>query len=533
MKKIPILVLSCLILTGCHNQTSLISSNKEIKEKILDDKYRNYYEIFVSSFADSNQDGIGDLKGITDKLDYLSSIGYTGIWLTPIFKSPSYHKYDTTDYFTIDESFGSMEDLKNLVKKAHALNIKVILDGVFNHSSINHPWFEKAVLAHQKKIANIEMTKEEKDYESLYCFIDDKSEFKNERKYSKVGANDFYYECNFSTDMPEFNFQSQFTYEKIQSIIDFYMSDEISIDGFRLDAVLYYDYLNTANNVNILSSIARMIHAHQGYAIGECFSSRKTITDYYQSEMDSFFYFPSYGSDGFISDSLGFQGQNKMRYIDGLKDMIEDSNGHIPAPFLNNHDVPRFSKSGNIKQQKFILGLRDMLNGCTFNYYGDEIGMTSLNIKSGDYADSSYRTHYYWDDETHEYECYDPQYALTQEESYPCSKTQLKDENSILNYEKQALHIRNCFPSIARGKINISEEDEELNQNEDNLILAFDKTYEEENIKLLFNFSMTETYTYDMKDMNLKMILLSDITEKEKVENNTITLPPYSIAVLQ
>ena len=93
---------------------------------IKDDNYRNYYEIFVYSYADSNGDGIGDLKGISDQLDYIENLGYTGIWLTPIFKSPTYHKYNASDYFTIDPQFGTMGDLETLINKAHARNIKVI-----------------------------------------------------------------------------------------------------------------------------------------------------------------------------------------------------------------------------------------------------------------------------------------------------------------------------------------------------------------------------------------------------------------------
>ncbi len=544
MKKIPVLVLSSLLLLSCQNQKSSFqnssfmdsddSSVEEEKEKIPDDKYRNYYEIFVYSFSDSNKDGIGDLKGIEEKLDYLRDIGYTGIWLTPIFSSPSYHKYDIQDYFSIDKAFGTMDDLISLVQKAHSLGMKVLLDGVFNHSSINNPWFEKALLAHRKLLRGESLTKEEENYNSLYVFVDKKEDMDSEKTYSKAGANDFYYECNFSTDMPEFNFESEFTYQKIESVIDYYMSDKIQIDGFRLDAVLYYDYMNTYKNVQILNRISSMIHNHDGYVVGECFSDQKTIGEYYLSITDSFFYFPAQGQNGFIHNSLSFQGESKLKYLEGLKEMIKNANGYIPAPFLDNHDVSRLSKEGNMAQFKFLLGLRDMLNGNTFNYYGDEIGMSSSVIKSGDYADSCYRTHYYWDDETHAMECSDPPHALTQKEVYGDSKTQLADTNSILNYEKNALKMRNTYPSIARGDVLVSKEDETMNNDSDtSLLLAFEKQYGNEHIKLVFNFSMLETSSYSLNGWEVKKVLLADTNQKETIEDGKINLPPYSIALLK
>jgi len=102
------------------------------------------YEIFVRSFADSNGDGIGDLNGITMKLPYLKNLGIEAIWLTPICPSPTYHKYDVTDYKAIDPEYGTMDDFKNLVYQAHILNIKVICDLVPNHTSSKHPWFLEA-----------------------------------------------------------------------------------------------------------------------------------------------------------------------------------------------------------------------------------------------------------------------------------------------------------------------------------------------------------------------------------------------------
>ena len=114
-----------------------------------EDNYRVFYEIFVGSFSDSDGDGIGDLKGIINRMDYLNdgdddsglSLGVEGIWLSPIFKSPTYHKYDVDDYYQIDPVFGTEDDLKLLLELAHERNVKVILDMVINHTGPNNAWF--------------------------------------------------------------------------------------------------------------------------------------------------------------------------------------------------------------------------------------------------------------------------------------------------------------------------------------------------------------------------------------------------------
>ena len=136
-----------LSLTGCNAPLS------KRPVKLIEDSYRVAYEIFVSSFYDSNGDGIGDLEGIRKKLDYIndgkaekgSSLLANEIWLTPVSPSLSYHKYDVMDYKNIDKDFGTLEDFKALVEDCHKRNIKVLFDLVMNHSSSDHPWFLEAV----------------------------------------------------------------------------------------------------------------------------------------------------------------------------------------------------------------------------------------------------------------------------------------------------------------------------------------------------------------------------------------------------
>ena len=144
MKKRILLILTLLFtiigLVACKQD-----SNRDYNFSKEFPKNDIYYQIFVRSFADSDGDGIGDLNGITNKLDYLEDLGITAIWLTPIHPTDSYHGYEVVDYYAINPEFGTMDDFENLLKEAKDKNIKVIMDAVFNHSSPNNLWYQDSL----------------------------------------------------------------------------------------------------------------------------------------------------------------------------------------------------------------------------------------------------------------------------------------------------------------------------------------------------------------------------------------------------
>ena len=131
-----VLALLFSMLTGCM----FSGGDDDANLNIIDDNYRNYYEIFVGSFYDSDGDGMGDLNGVTEKLDYITDLGCNGIWLMPIMPSPTYHKYDVEDYENVDSAYGTAEDFKKLVDACHEKGIRLVIDLVMNHSSSKHPW---------------------------------------------------------------------------------------------------------------------------------------------------------------------------------------------------------------------------------------------------------------------------------------------------------------------------------------------------------------------------------------------------------
>ena len=204
----------------------------------IDDHNRVFYEIFTGSFSDSNGDGIGDLRGIINRLDYLNdgdpnsgkSLGVGGIWLTPIFESPSYHKYDVTNYYGIDRSFGKMDDLKELIEECHKRDIKLILDLPLNHTSTTNEMFVKFKEAQASNdVYN--------PYYHYYSHYKDGQQAPSNRKFQSLGINKTYYECNFDQSMPELNFDVEEVRQEAVKIAKYYL--DLGVDGFRFDAAKY------------------------------------------------------------------------------------------------------------------------------------------------------------------------------------------------------------------------------------------------------------------------------------------------------
>ena len=188
IKKFNILLLSLLlILTGCSQSVASKPESKAV-----------YYQIFVGSFYDSDKDGIGDLQGVISKLDYLEKdLGVSGIWLSPIHPSPTYHKYDVVDYYNIDKDFGSLDDFKELAKELESRDMDLMMDFVFNHTSSQHPWFIEA------KSAILNDKCDEVTVCDYYNFSDS-----FDAGYTKL-SNGTYYESQFWSEMPDLNLDNK------------------------------------------------------------------------------------------------------------------------------------------------------------------------------------------------------------------------------------------------------------------------------------------------------------------------------------
>ena len=195
------------------------------------------YQIYIRSYNDSNNDGIGDLNGITEKLDYIKSIGVNFIWICPFYDSPmDDNGYDVRDYYKIDKMYGKMSDLKKLIKEAHNRDIKVVIDLVLNHTSDENTWFVKS----EKKIepfTDFYVWKDGKMVDGKMCPPNNWKSFFSGPAWKYSEKRNQYYLKIFSNKMPDINYENETAFSEMEKVIDFY--GELGVDGFRVDAIAH------------------------------------------------------------------------------------------------------------------------------------------------------------------------------------------------------------------------------------------------------------------------------------------------------
>lgn len=543
MKKfLLMMLLLCLsTLSGCKKEDPYAGQyGKKIEEdltttNIIDDNYRNYYEIFVPAFNDSNFDGVGDLNGVIARLDYIKDLGYNGIWLMPIHPTSSYHGYDVDDYYAVNSKYGTIEDLKNLIDECHKRGINLILDLVLNHSGRNCIYYQKACAAYDKKLKGLNLSEEEAKYQDFYVFYPTLNDIPSNVKAEKAGTKyDFYVEANFSYNMPEFNLDSQNVKNEIKKIIKYYL--DMGIDGFRLDAVIYYYYGNKTKNIEFLTEFNQWVKTikSDAYLVGECWLGYDSIKDYYASGIDSFFNFSVSvnASNSGVINGVNPEGRGINGYYNALianQNIIGNNANGIPAPFLDNHDMPRYTYISSINKNKFTFALAAMLNGTIFSYYGDEVGMYGSNASSK--PDQNVRIPIAWGDYTTP-DCTAISGVTEMNYPYATVMEQIKDSNSILNYYKKVLLIRNQNPEIARGIAQLIEKDKEINK-----MLLISKTYNESTIGILFNFLDTEDLIFDYKARGFSRVTGQIVIDSSQyvgeLKDGCIKMPPFSIVILK
>ena len=361
--------------------------------QIVDDNYRNYYEIFVYSFYDSDGDGIGDLNGVTQKLDYIRNMGFNGIWLMPVFQSTTYHKYDTVDYMQIDPEYGSTEDMQNLIEECHKRGIRIILDFVMNHTSSQHPWFTQACEYLEQLPQGAEPDEQECPYVGYYHFA-------NEQKqdYYQVKNTDWYYEGVFWSEMPDLNLENEQLRAELGQIASYWIG--MGIDGFRMDAAMHFEENDTTANTEILNWFYEycLNQNPDFYMVSEVWANEAAIADYYASGTPSMFNFDLADKEGkLIKAARGtYKAANLVQSM--LKyqtDFAAENPDYIDAPFITNHDMGRVANAlrNDPDDLKMAGGLLMTLSGNPFVYYGEEIGMSSAGTK-----DENKRLPFIWSD---------------------------------------------------------------------------------------------------------------------------------------
>lgn len=433
-----IIICLLLCLPGCRADRTVTGS---------DDNYRTTYEIFVSSFCDSNGDGTGDLNGIRSKLDHIADLGFDAIWLTPVHPSATYHKYDVDDYYAIDPSFGTMEDYEALLKDCHDRGIRVYMDLVLNHTSDENAWFRAASDYLHELPSGWEP-------DTSYCRYYDYYNFSREALdgYNHLDGTEWYYEAGFWSEMPDLNLNSEAVRTEIRDIMAFWLGK--GVDGFRLDAVTAYYKNDTYANTEFLRFLKETANSIDPDCcfVGEAWTDRDTIAELYTGGIDSLFDFPFAGEGGLIANTLN----GGCRASDFVEEMVRSeeiyssaNQEYVGAPFYTNHDMDRSADyypedNGPVTKMAYAMNL--FMTGNAFVYYGEELGM------SGAGRDENRRTPMYWsDDPTDPDMCAGPPGMDEVPMKFPPLADQIKDKQSIYNWFKEVIRVRNTYPAIARG----------------------------------------------------------------------------------
>ena len=410
-----------------------------------------FYEIFVRSFYDSDGDGIGDLQGIIEKLDYLNDgdpnttndLGITGIWLMPIFPSPSYHGYDVTDYYDINPEYGTMEDFTQLLTEAHARGIRVIIDLVINHTSSEHPWFLQAA-------------DPSSPYHDWYIWSDTNPGYTGSwGQQVWFPFHGSYYYGSFTSTMPDLNYTNPEVTAQMQDVAAFWLED-IGVDGFRMDAAkhLIEEGIIQANSDSThawwkdFRSFYKQV-SPSALVVGEVWDDTWITAQYLQGdELDLSFEFSL--ADAMIRSANG-------GLSEAVSNQMNRSYSQIPdlqfATFLANHDQDRvFSQLGE-NEDKMALAASLLLTspGVPFIYYGEEIGMVGSQIHErirrpmqwlGDVAYSGFTTGSSWQAMGNGWKLYNVE-------------DEANDPDSIFSLYRDLINIRNQHAALRVGDLTL------------------------------------------------------------------------------
>lgn len=547
-----------------------------------DFKKSTVYQIYPKSFNDSNGDGIGDLNGVIEKLDYLSELGIDYIWLTPFFVSPQIDNgYDIEDYYNIDPIFGTIDDFDNLVLECKKRNIEIMLDMVFNHTSTKHKWFKNALNGDQK-------------YKDFYIFKKGINGKEPTNWQSKFGGSAWeyvekfneYYLHLFDRTQGDLNWENEEVRNEIYKIVTFWINK--GVKGFRLDVVnliskpekfendqigdgrrFYTDgpkihkYLkelnkNTFGKYEDIVTVGEM----SSTSIESCIK----YTNPEEKELSMVFNFHHLKVDYDKGDKwtlMDFDFKKLKSLFKSWQEEMEKGNGWN-ALFWCNHDQPRIvSRFGNTdkyhkESAKMLATTMYMMRGTPYVYQGEEIGMTNpdfdsieqyrdvesknyfkilqksgiddskiyriLNSKSRDNS----RTPMQWDDSKNAgFSGADPWIPVGKSYKSINVETALKDKNSIFYHYKKLIKLRKEYDVISYGSFKI------ILENHDK-VLAYTRKLENTELVILNNFysENTEVILDESVTFDNSKILLSNYSDSINLQKKIILRPYESVVYI-
>ena len=449
-----------------------------------------FYEIFVRSFYDSNGDGIGDINGLIQKLDYLNDgdpnttddLGITGIWLMPICQSPSYHGYDVMDYYTVEEDYGTNEDFLRLMEEAHKRGIRVIVDMVFNHTSNQHPWF----------ISSLDPDSEYRDW---YIWVDEAPKWGGpwgQKVWHR--ADKGYYYGLFWSGMPDLNYENPEVSEQMLDVARFWL-EEMGVDGFRLDAVkfLIEEGRKLEHTEATLAWLRRFREFYrqvkpEALTVGEVWDPVGKVAPYIETgAFDLAFEFDTAKA---IIESVNSGSRHSIALAHALA-AKSYSLGQF-APFITNHDQNRgMSQLGNDWAKARLAAFLLLTSpGVPFIYYGEEIGMT------GRKPDERLRTPMQWSPEENAgFTTGRPWERVNPDFREKNVQTLSQDPDSLLNFYRKLISLRNSHEALRVGDYLKVKADAKG-------LYAFLRHSDDADILVIVNLSdeEVEDYRLDMKE---------------------------------
>jgi alpha-amylase len=408
------------------------------------------YEIFVRSFYDSDGDGIGDLNGVTQKLDYINdgtsnptrSLGARCIWLMPIDASPSYHGYDVKNYYRVNPEYGTNADFKRLMAEAHRRGIKVLVDLVLNHASSEHPYFKEAV--HDPASPH-------RNWFRWSATNPNQKGPWGQDLWHKSPERDEYYYGIFTSEMPDLNYDTPAVREEANKIARFWLT-EMGVDGFRLDAVPYLveegdQVAGTKGTHDVLRGFAAAVRkiAPGAFTVGEVWDAIDVILPYYPDQLDSYFAFA-------VSDALldAVRTGSASKLFPPYVRMQQAEPATRWSPFQRNHDQTRTvtALGGDLSRARLSAQLLLTLPGLPFVYYGEELGM------SGDKPDERLRTPMQWTRAHAAGFTTGAAWEPLQPDSLTANvAVQNGDRASMLNLYRRLIHLRSSNSALGSGTL--------------------------------------------------------------------------------
>ena len=402
-----------------------------------------YYEVFVRSFADASGDGIGDLRGLTSRLDHIAALGAGGIWLMPIHPSPTYHGYDVEDYRAINPDYGTLADFLVFLDAAHARGLRVVLDLVVNHTSSQHPWFQRALAGDPR-------------YRAYYVWSDERLDWRGTGGGSAWhdAGDGTYYLGLFEGGMPDLNHRNPEVTEAMLDVASFWL--DLGVDGFRVDAIKHviegadglitnapenYDWVREFN--------AALRERHPGaFIVGETWTATPAIAAYHRdADLDMSFNYPLWRE---LIAAVQSRSAISLRAQLQLDDELYPP-GARRATFLANHDQLRPATllsplRRDTARMRLAAGLLLTLPGTPFLYYGEEIGLPNGPSE----RDIDKRTPMRWSAAAGAgFSATTPWYPFSSDDDAITVAAQRADPASLLTWYRQLIALRTTTPALA------------------------------------------------------------------------------------